>query len=106
VITVAGMYQTTPEEMQRAAQQVREVNEQVQARLSQLRNQLAPLAGAWRGEAATAFTNLMVRWDSDAKQLNQALAGIGEAIQTSGRGYQQAEEAHKQSMSSITSALG
>lgn len=97
---------TTPEEMQRAALQVQQVNEQVQARLAQLRNQLAPLAGAWKGEAATAFQGLMVRWDTDARQLNQALQGIGEAIQVSGRGYLQAEEAHKQSMTSITSALG
>ncbi|HEY4008489.1 MAG TPA: WXG100 family type VII secretion target [Pseudonocardia sp.] len=106
MIIVAGMYQTTPEEMQRAATQVQQTNEQIQAKLSQLHNQLAPLAGAWKGEASTAFTALMVRWDNDAKQLNQALQGIGESIQVSGRGYQQAEEAHKQSMSSITSALG
>ncbi len=103
---MAGMYQTTPEEMQRAATQVQQVNEQVQARLSQLQSQLAPLAGAWQGEASTAFQGLMERWNNDAKQLNQALRGIGESIQVSGRSYQQAEEAQKQSMSSITSALG
>lgn len=106
VIDMAGMYQTTPEEMQRAAAQVQQVNDQVQARLSQLRNQLAPLAGAWQGEAATAFHGLMERWNTDAAQLSQALRGIGEAIQTSGRSYQQAEESQQQSMSSITSALG
>ena len=106
MVHMAGMYQTTPEEMQRAATQVHQTNEQVQARLSQLQGQLGPLASAWQGEAATAFHGLMERWNTDAKQLNQALSGIGEAIQTSGRSYQQAEEAHKQSMSSITSALG
>jgi WXG100 family type VII secretion target len=100
------MYQTTPEEMRRAATQVRQVNEQVQARLSQLRNQLAPLAGAWRGEAATAFAGLMQRWDADARQLNQALSGIGDAVDASAVGYQRAEETHRQSMTAITSALG
>jgi WXG100 family type VII secretion target len=103
---MAGMYRTTPEEMQRAATQVRRTNEQIQARLAQLRNQLAPLAGSWKGEAATAFTALMARWNDDARQLGQALEGIGEAISVSGRGYQQAEQSHAQSMSSITSALG
>ena len=106
MITVAGMYQTTPEEMQRAATQVQQVNDQVQAQLTQLQNQLMPLANTWKGEASTAFHGLMERWNTDARQLSQALQGIGETIQVSGRGYQQAEEAHKQSMSSITSALG
>jgi WXG100 family type VII secretion target len=100
------MYQTTPEEMRRAAARVREVNEQVQAQLSQLRNQLAPLGGAWRGEAATAFAGLMQRWDADARALNQALSGIGDAIDASALGYQRAEQTHQQTMTAISTALG
>jgi early secretory antigenic target protein ESAT-6 len=102
---VAG-YGTTTEEMRRAAAQVAQVNEQVQAQLSALRNQLAPLAGAWRGEASTAFQGLMARWDTDARTLNEALRGIGEAILGSGRAYQQAEDQQRQSMSAIQGALG
>jgi WXG100 family type VII secretion target len=102
---VAG-YGTTTEEMQRAAAQVAQVNEQVQAQLSALRNQLAPLAGAWRGEASTAFQGLIARWDTDARTLNGALRGIGEAILGSGRAYQQAEDQQRQSMSAIQGALG
>jgi WXG100 family type VII secretion target len=102
---VAG-FGTTPEEMQRAAQHVTQVNEEVQAQLSALRNQLAPLAGAWRGEASTAFQGLMARWDADARTLNEALRGIGDAIQVSGRNYLQAESDHMQSMSAIRGALG
>jgi uncharacterized protein YukE len=48
----------------------------------------------------------MARWDSDARTLNQALRGIGEAIQGTGRSYQQAEEQQRQSMSAIQGALG
>ena len=102
---VAG-YGTTTEEMQRAAAQVAQVNEQVQSQLSALRNQLAPLSGAWRGEASTAFQSLMARWDTDARTLNEALRGIGEAILGSGRAYQQAEDQQRQSMSAIQGALG
>jgi WXG100 family type VII secretion target len=105
-MAMAAGYGTTTEQMQRAAQQVVAVNEQVQSQLSALRNQLAPLAGAWRGEASTAFQGLMARWDSDAKTLNEALRGIGEAIQGSGRGYQQAEDQQHQSLSAIQGALG
>ena len=74
-MAMAAGYGTTTEELQRAAQQVAQVNEQVQAQLAALRNQLAPLAGAWRGEASTAFQGLMARWDSDARTL-QNLAWV------------------------------
>lgn len=103
---MAAGFGTTPEEMQRAAQRVGQVNEQVQAQLAGLRNQLGPLAGAWRGEAATAFQGLMTRWDTDARALNEALRGIGEAIQGSGSAYLAAEQEHAQGMSTIRGALG
>lgn len=100
-----GGYGTTTEEMQRAAQRVLSVNDQVQANLASLRNQMGPLAGAWQGQAATAFQALMARWDTDARSLNEALRGIGEAIGGTGANYAQAEEQHSQSLSSIQSAL-
>ncbi|MGI8817158.1 MAG: WXG100 family type VII secretion target [Pseudonocardia sp.] len=99
-------YGTTIEEMQRAAQQVAAVNERVQADLSALRNQLAPLAGAWRGEASRAFQGLMARWDADARKLNDALRDIGESIQGSGQSYARQEEQQAQSLSAISGALG
>ena len=65
-----------------------------------------PLAGAWRGEAATAFAGLMARWDADARALNEALRAIGEAIQGSGGRYQAQEEQHASTLSTISAALG
>lgn len=103
---MATGFGNTPEQMQRASQHVEQVNQQVQSQLATLRNQLGPLAGAWRGEAATAFQGLMVRWDSDARTLNAALGGIGEAIQGSGNAYLAAEQEHTQGMSTIRGALG
>lgn len=103
---MAAGYGTTTEEMQGAARQVLGVNERVQADLAALRNQLAPLAGAWRGEASTAFQGLMARWDTDARALNEALRGIGEAIQGSGVSYQRQEEQQAENLSAIRGALG
>jgi WXG100 family type VII secretion target len=97
---------TTVEEMQRAGKHVFTVNDTVQADLATLRSRLVPLAGAWRGDAATAFTTLMARWDADAKLLNDALRGIGEAIQGSGVSYQTQEDQQASSLSSIQAALG
>ena len=48
----------------------------------------------------------MSRWDADARQLNDALRAIGEAIQGSGVGYQAQEEQHAGDLSAIRAALG
>ncbi|MGH3872246.1 MAG: WXG100 family type VII secretion target [Pseudonocardiaceae bacterium] len=93
------------EQMAAAANHVAEVNQSVQGQLLSLRNQLAPLAGAWKGQAATAFTLLMQRWDTDAGNLNQALDSIGEQIRGSGATYAQADEAEHQTYSRISQAL-
>ena len=103
---MAEGFGTTVEEMARAGSHVFAVNDAVQADLSALRGQLAPLAGAWRGEASTAFAGLMARWDADARALSEALRSIGEAIQGSGQAYQQREEQHAGDLSSIRAALG
>jgi len=97
---------TSVEEMQRAGTHVLTVNDAVQTDLATLRSRLAPLAGAWRGEAATAFNTLMTRWDANAKSLNDALRGIGESIQGSGASYQAQEQQHASDLSAIRAALG
>jgi ESAT-6 family protein len=94
------------EQMQAAAQHVAEVNQSVQGQLLGLRNQLAPLTGAWKGQASTAFHLLMERWDTDARNLNEALNSIGEQIRGSGTTYAQADETENQTYSRIGQALG
>lgn len=96
----------TTEEMTRAAQHVAAVNQAVQAELATLRGRLEPLAGAWVGRAAAQFAQLMVRWDTDARSLNQALGGIGLAIDGSRGTYQRHEDDQFAAMSSIANALG
>jgi len=94
------------EEMDAAGRHVLDVNQDIQGTLSQLKGQLAPLAGAWKGSASMAFQNLMLRWDDAAQRLNHALQGIGESIQASSTTYAAQEEEHSQSMSTITQSLG
>jgi WXG100 family type VII secretion target len=94
------------EQMQTAANHVAEVNQSVQGQLMSLRNQLAPLAGAWKGQASTAFHLLIERWDTDARNLNDALNSIGEQIRGSGTTYAQSDEAENQTYSRISQALG
>lgn len=97
---------TTTEEMARASQHVGAVNAAVQGELTALRGRLEPLAGAWVGRASTQFAQLMVRWDGDARSLNEALRSIGAAIQGSAVTYDRHEEAQAATMTSISNALG
>lgn len=96
---------TQVEQMQAAANHVAEVNQSVQGQLSALSNQLAPLAGAWQGQASKAFHMLIERWNTNAVSLNEALSSIGEQIQGSGATYAQADESENQSFSQINAAL-
>ena len=50
----SSSYQTDIQTMGDASQKVYNVNQQVQARLSQLRSQLEPLAGVWRARRSAA----------------------------------------------------
>ena len=104
--TGAAGFGTTVDQMARSGQHVLDVDADVQADLSALRSQLVPLQGAWVGDAATAFTELMARWDTDATSLSEALQAIGEAIKGSGRTYRQQEEAQSSGLSAIRAALG
>ena len=103
---MAGQFGAQFEQMQAAAKHVAEVNQSVQGQLLALRNQLAPLGGAWKGQAATAFGLLMQRWDNDARNLNEALSSIGEQIRGSGAAYAQADEAENHTYTRIGQALG
>ena len=103
---VGAGYGTSVEDMARAGQHVLDVDADVQADLAALRGQLVPLQGAWMGDAATAFAGLMQRWDADARSLSEALRAIGEAIEGSGRTYQQQEQAQSAGLSTIRAALG
>ena len=97
---------TTTDEMARAAQHVAAVNQAVQGELTALRGRLEPLAGAWVGRASAQFAQLMARWDTDARSLNQALGGIGQAIAGSRATYQRQEDTQAAVMTSISNALG
>ena len=92
------------EQVQGAAQHVAAVNENVQAQLSRLYNQLEPLSRAWQGQAAVAFRILMQRWQAGARKLSEALTGIGERIRESGAIDAQIDEGKHQDSSRISQA--
>lgn len=100
---MSGRFGTTTETMDAAARHVADVNSEVQSELSSLKNRLGAVQGAWVGQAKTAFDNLMVRWDDDARKLNEALNTIGENIRTNSVNYSASQEDH---VSAIQNAGG
>ncbi|MCD2189430.1 WXG100 family type VII secretion target [Actinomycetospora soli] len=103
---MAGQFGTETQLMQGAGRHVLEVRDQIGAQLAQLRAQLVPLEATWRGDASTAFTQLMARWNDDANRINAALGAIAESVQASAVGYRAAEDEVAATTSRIGRALG
>ncbi|MCP2165808.1 WXG100 family type VII secretion target [Goodfellowiella coeruleoviolacea] len=99
-------YATGSDVMLQAAKDIDNVNQETNGILTSLSGQLSSLEGAWVGSAATAFHQLMERFNDDARKLSEALQSISEQMQGSAQTYIQQEEEQSQAMSSITSRLG
>ena len=97
---------TSTEEMMAAGTRAMEVKDTILADLRALQGRLAPLAADWSSDSYRVFVQLMARWDTDANRLGEALGSIGEAIRTSGTGYQASDDASRDQLSTITAALG
>jgi WXG100 family type VII secretion target len=103
---MAGGYEGTVQQFTDAHQKVVGVKEQIEGDLKSLYGQLTELESAWRGNAKTAFDQLMVRFGDDEKKLNQALQGIAEQLQAAGSQYHESEESQQDAFSNITNTLG
>jgi len=79
-------------EFTNAHQKVVSVKEDVEATLKATWDVVMGLQGQWQGAAATAFHNMMARFDGDAKKLNAALEAIAEQLAAAGSTYQEQED--------------
>ena len=52
---------------------------------------MGDLASTWTGSAAGAFQELYASWDRTARQMREALDGIGRALQGTGQEYESLE---------------
>lgn len=103
---MAGSFGTSFDVMQKAAQQVDQVSQEITTELSSLLSQIEPVASTWKGQASSAFQALMDRWHTDATKLTQALQGISESLGASTKNYSAAEDSNQQQISKITAILG
>jgi WXG100 family type VII secretion target len=99
-------YTTGADELLKAGQQMEDANNQLQSNLAKLAGECEQMESSWSGQAATAFQNLMGRFQTDAKNLNTSLQSISEAIAGNANAYRQQEQEASESVSRIASALG
>jgi WXG100 family type VII secretion target len=98
-------YTGTVSEFTNAHQKVVGVKEDVEATLKSTWDVVMGLQGQWQGAAATAFTNMMTRFDSDAKNLNAALEAIAEQLQAAGSTYQEQEDSKQDVFGNLSAQL-
>lgn len=92
--------QVTPEQLSTASRNLTSGASTIEGTLSQLRAQIAPLAGEWRGVAQQRFEQLWKEWDISAKQLHEALTGIATLTAQASQSYEQTEQGIAQSFAS------
>ena len=73
----------------------------LQGHFSRLRGDLSSVAGAWTGEAALKFQQLMQQWDENATKVNEALQELADKL----RGTHQSMEANESDTKSTFSQL-
>ena len=76
------------------------------SRPRKVRSEIEQLRGFWTGAAAASFTTLMSRWDEQARQLNEVLVTLEDALAGTERDQAATEEAHQQTISGLGSMMG
>ncbi len=88
-----------------AANDVRAVRADVDTQLKNLWTVVDDLAIAWQGQASGGFQRLMERWNTDAKNLVNAMDNIAGLLDKSGTTHQVNDEQQQQALDRIHAAL-
>ncbi|SFR09056.1 WXG100 family type VII secretion target [Lentzea waywayandensis] len=97
--------EVTAAELDALAKRIIDVDGETQGTLRQVQNAVDTVSSSWKGDASTAFANLMTRFHEDARKLSEALNTIAESIASSADVYARQEEDNKSSISGITGRL-
>jgi WXG100 family type VII secretion target len=85
-------FRVTPSQLQSMSGTVSRVSNDVRGQHVALKSQLSPLFGSeWSGAAAAQFADLYQQFDQSAKNLSDALDGIGRLLNSAGVAYADVE---------------
>jgi WXG100 family type VII secretion target len=102
---MADGFQAGAPELRSAAGELMNSNADLMNELKLLANSVDAVSGQWVGAAKTAFDNLQIRFQEDAKTLNEKLVAMADQVTGSADAYVQQEEQASSSLSAITSTL-
>lgn len=88
---MSGQFSTDSEVMQSTANRVDGTNSEVRGELDRLRGTVDGVRASWKGEAQRSFDQLMVRWDTAARDLQDALRTISDTIRGNARSFDDTE---------------
>ena len=74
--------------------------------LSALRGKLSGIGAQWRGAGSSAFQQVMVRWDEDARKITSALNEFEANLRSSDQTYNANDESQSATFSKFAGRLG
>ena len=86
---MSTLFRTEADVMVATAGRVDDVNNQVQGELGRLRGVVDGVRSSWEGAAQVSFDGLMQRWNTSARDLQDALASISDNIRSNAAAFNQ-----------------
>ncbi|GAA1238549.1 MULTISPECIES: WXG100 family type VII secretion target [Oryzihumus] len=78
--------------LQQAAGDIKAGANNIDSKLQQMDQSLAPLRSDWTGSASEAYTQAKAQWTSAIQDMKQLLADIGTAVDASHQDYSEGEK--------------
>ena len=103
---MAGEVSKQDQALTRGAQMVSSARGDLDQQLSALRGKLSGIGAQWRGAGSSAFQQVMIRWDEDAKKIIGALDEFEANLRSSEQTYNVSDEAQSSTFSKLSSRLG
>lgn len=95
-----SLIKVTSEDLSNASNQLIQGSNEIDSRLSSMKNLIDGLVGSdWQGAASAQFNSLYTQWHTSAGQLQQALQGIAQLLGNAATAYAETEQQIQQSMS-------
>jgi WXG100 family type VII secretion target len=94
-------FQGTVAQFTDAEGKVTEVRASMDQNLSTLRDRIEATRAGWQGDAQKAFDHVMLRFDDDARQMNQALQQIAELLREAGSKYEKSEQQQQEILGAV-----
>ncbi|AZA12050.1 WXG100 family type VII secretion target [Corynebacterium gerontici] len=88
---MTNAFRTESDVMVSTAGRVDDTNNEVQGELTRLRGVVDAVRGSWAGSAQHSFDGLMERWNTSARDLQQALQSIADNIRSNAGSFDHTE---------------